>query len=156
MPLDNSLNNDIQSSLSLHCAITAHLDDDDERKFSLATPKTIVRGINRIYGNEHGNVPSSHRIVQDCRKAIRAFHAVYMHGGGMVPGLANRNGHRNYAVGRNTSGWGGLRIKNLLVEETGRWLHPHAVSAKSSRTNELLVQLARVDLPSDEELSDDE
>ena len=59
MPLDNSLNNDIQSSLSLHCAITAHLDDKDERKFSLATPKTIVSGINRIYGNEHGNVPSS-------------------------------------------------------------------------------------------------
>ena len=156
MPLDNSLNNDIQSSLSLHCAITAHLDDKDERKFSLATPKGIVSGTNRIYGNKHGNVPSSTRIVQDCRKAIRAFHDVYMHGGGLVPGLANRNGHRNYAVGRNTSGWGGLRIKNLLVDETGRWLHPHAVSAKSTRTNELLVQLARVDLPSDEESSDDE
>ena len=82
--------------------------------------ESIVSGINRIYGNEHGNVPSSTRIVQDCRKAIRPFHAVYMHGGGMVPGLANRNGHRNYTVGRNTSGWGGLRIKNLSFEETGR------------------------------------
>ena len=67
-----------------------------------ATPKSIVSGINRIYGNEHGNVPSSTRIVQDCSKAIRAFHAVYIHGVGMVPGLANRNGHRNYAVGRHT------------------------------------------------------
>ena len=48
MPLDNSLNNDIQSSLSLHCAITAYLRDDDPRKFSLSTPSTIVPGINLI------------------------------------------------------------------------------------------------------------
>ena len=79
-----------------------------------------------------------------------------MHHGGMVPGLANRNGHCNHAVDRNTYGWSGLQMKNLLVEEIGRWLHAHAVSSKSSRTTELLVQLARVELPSDEELSDDE
>ena len=59
MPLDNSLNNDIQLNFSLHCAITAHLDDSDPRKFSFATPSTIVSGIKRIYGNDGGNVPSS-------------------------------------------------------------------------------------------------
>ena len=38
MPLDNSLNADIQYSLSLHCALTAHLNDEDDRKFSMRTP----------------------------------------------------------------------------------------------------------------------
>ena len=84
MPLDNSLNNDIQSALSLHCAITAHLDDGDIRKFSFATPLTIVSGIQRIYNNPAGsNVPSSKRTVQDCNKALRAFGLVYEHNGGM-------------------------------------------------------------------------
>ena len=130
MPLDNSLNNDIQASLSLHCAITAYLRDDDPSKFSFATPLTIVSGINRIYGNDTGNVPSSKRIMQDTKKALNAFGAVYEHGGQMVPGLANRNGHRNLASGRNTEGWGGVRVKSLLVDEVGRWLHEDAVSAK--------------------------
>ena len=156
MQLDNSLNNDIQSSLSLHCAITAHLPDNNPRKFSFATPSTIVSGIKRIYGNDGGNVPSPRRIVQDCKKALDAFRVVYEHGGGMVPGLANRNGHRNLAEGRNTAGWGGLRIKNLLVAEQGRWLHEDAVSAKNSRTADILAQLAEEEISSDEEKSDDE
>ena len=39
MPLDMLLNNDIQISLSLHCTITAHLPDDDPRKFLMGTPE---------------------------------------------------------------------------------------------------------------------
>ena len=152
MPLDNSLNADIQFSLSLHCAITAYLDDNDERKFSMRTPLTIVEGIRRIYGNE-GNVPSSKRIIQDCDLALRAFGVVYEHGGRMVPSLASRNGHRDYAAGRNTIGWGGFRIKNLLVEEVGRWLHKHALEAKSERTKECLEALAQTDF-SDDSISD--
>ena len=69
MPLDMRLNNDIQLLLSLHCAITAHL-SDDSRKFSLRTPTTIVLGLNRLYGNESGNVPSSEQIVQDFDRAF--------------------------------------------------------------------------------------
>ena len=157
MPLDNSLNNDIQSALSLHCAITAYLPDDDERKFSFATPLTIVSGIRRIYNDPTcSNVPCSKRIVQDCEKALTAFGAVYEHRGAMVPGLANRNGHRNIAAGRNTAGWGGVRVKNLLVSEVNRWLHADAVSAKNSRTADVIVRLAReCDDASDEEVSDD-
>ena len=49
MPLDNALNNDIQQSLSLHCAITLELDDNDERKFSMRTPNEISKGIRRIF-----------------------------------------------------------------------------------------------------------
>ena len=56
MPLDMSLNNDVQLALSLHCAITAHLPDDDPRKFSMRTPKTIVWGILRLWGAEGGLV----------------------------------------------------------------------------------------------------
>ena len=64
MPLDISLNNDIQSTLSLHCAITAHLDNDDIRKFSFSTPSTIVSGIRSIYNNgASSNVPLSRYIV---------------------------------------------------------------------------------------------
>ena len=73
----------------------------------------------------------------------------------MVPGLANRNGHRNIAAGRNTSGWGGLRIKNLLVAEQNRWLHPDAVSVKNSRTVEILTRLSCEDYSSGEEGNDD-
>jgi len=133
MPLDNSLNNDIQLCLSLHCAITAHLPDDDPRKFSMATPNTIVKGILRIYGTE-GNVPCSSRIVTDCDKALTAFGKVYEAGGKMVRELCSRSGHRNHAAGRNTDGWGGLRVKNLLREELKRWLHRDAVAVKEERT----------------------
>ena len=60
MSLDNSLNNDIQLALSLHCAITAYLDDGDIRKFLFSTPSTIVSGIQRIYNNPaSSNVPSN-------------------------------------------------------------------------------------------------
>ena len=139
-------------------AITAILDDDDIRKFSCSTPSTIVSGIRRIYNDKTGsNVPSSKRIVQDCKKALRAFGMVYEHRGGMVPGLANRNGHRNVAEGRNTAGWGGVRVKNLLIAEVGRWLHADAVSAKNDQTTDILVQLAEeYNNSSEEEVSDDE
>ena len=49
MPLDNSLNNDLQMSHRYHCIVTAHLPDTDERKFSLSTPLRIARGIKK-YG----------------------------------------------------------------------------------------------------------
>ena len=70
----------------------------------------------------------------------------------MVPGLANRNGHHNHAAGRNTAGWGGVRVKNLLVEEVNRWLHHHAISAKAERTDTVLMNL----VAAGEESSDEE
>ena len=79
-----------------------------------------MSGIRRIYGNAEENIPCSTRIIEDCKKTLHAFEEVYTHDGGMVPGLANRNGHRNTAAGRNISGLGGLRVKNLLVVELNR------------------------------------
>ena len=81
---------------------------------------------------------------------------LYEHVGAMVPGLANRNHHHNLAAGRNTAGWGGVRIKNLLVDEVGRWLHEDAVSAKNSRTLQIIKQLADKCDSSDDKVSEDE
>ena len=107
IPLDNSLNADIQYSLALYCVITAFLGDNDEQKFSMRTPLTIVQGIRRIYEKE-GNVPSAKRMIQDCDLVLHAFGVVHDYGGRMEPALANRSGHQNYLAGRNTKGWGGL------------------------------------------------
>ena len=74
----------------------------------------------------------------------------------MVLGLANRNGHRNAAAGRNTDGWGGVRVKNVLVDEQYRWVHDDAVSAKDSRTAEILAHFAGEQSSSDEQSADDE
>ena len=63
--------------------------------------------IQRIYGNEGRNVLSSRKIIQDCNKTLHAFGVVYAHGGEMLPGLTNRNGHRNITAGRNRSDWEG-------------------------------------------------
>ena len=77
-PLDNPLNNDIEQSLPLYCAITAHLPANDPRKFSMATPKTIVCGIERLWVTaEGGNVPSYDRIKYDCNKALCPFGTVF-------------------------------------------------------------------------------
>ena len=54
MPLDNSLNYDLQLSHKYHCAVTAHLTDTDDRKFSLSTPLRIAKGINKIWEHEIG------------------------------------------------------------------------------------------------------
>lgn len=59
MLLDNSLNNNVQSLLSIHCTITWHLSNTniDARKFSMATPNIIVNRIEMIW-EEDSNVPS--------------------------------------------------------------------------------------------------
>lgn len=86
MPLDNFLNNDIQLALLLYCAITAHLDNDNIRKFSFSTPSTIVSDIQHIYNNTaSGNVLSLMCIVYDCNKPLHTFGNVYENNGGMVP-----------------------------------------------------------------------
>ena len=54
----------------------------------------------------------------------------------MVPGLVDRNGHRNHANGRSTDGWGGVRVKGSSTNEES-WLHPHAVEAKNQRNAEI-------------------
>ena len=69
MPLDNSLNIDIKSSHLHHCILTAHLNNNDKRKFSMRAPRIIERGILRIWDNPEGP-PSGIRIKHDISKSI--------------------------------------------------------------------------------------
>ena len=93
MPLDNFLNNDVQSSHVHHYIVTAHLPSDNVRKHSLATPKMIFCGIQRTWDNPEGP-PSSSRIVHDVLKAIEVTKAVYFAQGLMVRVLCDYNGIR--------------------------------------------------------------
>ena len=63
---------------------------------------------------------------------------VYEANGKMVPELGNHLRHRNHTAGRNRDSWGGLRVKNLLVEKIGHWLHLDALEVKIQRTAELI------------------
>ena len=74
----------------------------------------------------------------DYNRALQAFGVVHEAGGRMVPELANRSGHRNYASGRHTYGWGGVGARNLLVVEIGCWRYQEALEIKSQRTSELI------------------
>ena len=81
-----------------HCAVTAHLPDDDPRKHTLARSKRITEGIKKIWEDKVG-APNPERVVQDVYRAFDAFKAVYEADGNIVKGFVNRNGHRNTKEG---------------------------------------------------------
>ena len=99
MPLDNSLFRDFRSSLNLHVGLTAHLPDTDIRKFCKSTPKRLDRAVSRIWDPTRGIAPKPCRIVQDIGRIATACMQIVEFGGGEVPGLAERNGHRRNIVG---------------------------------------------------------
>ena len=77
-------------------------------------------------------IPSTCRICDDCDWELATLGIVYQYGGKVMPQLANRSGYRNYTAGSNITGWGGgVQVKNFLVEDIGRWLHPDTVCVKS-------------------------
>ena len=94
MPLDASLNWDIDCSLNMHVLMTSHLKKDDPLKFSKATPKEISRAILKIYDPQKGVAPTSKRIIQDVKRVLTSIVTIVEAGGKVVPGLVNRNGHR--------------------------------------------------------------
>jgi hypothetical protein len=68
MPLDETLNMDIHLSARYHVAITAHLSNNDPKKFTFSTPKEVSNAYLRLVNDVTGNAPSSHRILQDYDK----------------------------------------------------------------------------------------
>ena len=94
MPLDNSLNRDIQNSHGVHCIMTNHLAHNDIRQFSKGTPNLIDRGIRHIWDNEV-EYPDITRILADFKRVTNAIPTVMLEEGKMLPFLVNRNGHRN-------------------------------------------------------------
>lgn len=98
-PLDNSCFRDTRTNLALNVAATWHLDKSDARKFSLSTPNEITRALERTWDPENGCAPSSDRILQDIKRIPKACLKIAANGGKIVPGLADRNGHRRAAGG---------------------------------------------------------
>ena len=94
MPLDASLNWDIDCSLDMHVLLTSHLERDHPMKFRKDTPKRISEAIHKIYDPINGVAPSSKRIVEDVKRVLTSIKAIVEAGGKVVPGLVNRNGHR--------------------------------------------------------------
>ena len=39
------------------------------------------------------------------------------------PRTVSNKRRRHTRIGKNRDSWGGVRVKNILVEEIGRWLH---------------------------------
>ena len=95
MPLDASLNWDIDTSLNMHVLLTAHLDRNHKDKFRKDTPMEISKAITKLCHPETGVVPNSKRIIQDCKRVVKSAKTIVKAGGKVVPGLVNRNGHRN-------------------------------------------------------------
>ena len=66
---------------------------------------------------------------------------MYRAGDKMEPELANQSGYFNHASGKNWMGWVGICIKNLLVEEIRKWLHPDSELVNSERNVEMIKHL---------------
>ncbi len=90
MPNDNSLFRDLRCALDICVALTTHLPESDKRRFSKATPKEISRAIHRLIDTS----PRPERILQDIERIPNALRQIVLHEGGVVPGLADRNGRR--------------------------------------------------------------
>jgi hypothetical protein len=99
MPLDETLNMDIHSSVRYHVAITAHLAKENTNKFTFSTPREVSNAYLRLVDPISGNAPSSRRIIQDCEKWVRSLQNIRQAGGKIVEGFG-RNGHRQGHEGK--------------------------------------------------------
>ena len=95
MPLDASLNWDIDCSLNMHVLMTYHLKFENPLKFRKDNPSEISKAILKLYHPETGVVPSSKRIIEDVKRVLSSIKTIVEAGGKVVRGLVNRNGHRN-------------------------------------------------------------
>ena len=89
-PLDTHLFNDLKKGVVDHVVCTGHLPPDDERKFSMGTPKELWSAMTRTW--EH--TPTSERIVEDILKWPKAVTAIIAAKGCIVPELDERKGRR--------------------------------------------------------------
>ena len=75
--------------------LTCYLPREDCRRFSKATPKLIKEAVERIWDPEMGVTPRSNRIIQDIQRVKENLKLVVEADGAVVPGVVDRNGHRN-------------------------------------------------------------
>ena len=96
--------------------------------------------------------PTSARIIQDCDRALDSMEKVYEAKGMMVPGLANRNGHR---FNRNGSfRRGGARVKMEFPGPT-KWLDWRALEVKRECQRDILDNFLDDSSSNDSDDSDD-
>ena len=98
MPNNNSLFCDLKVSLDTHVNLTRKMHREDPRKFSKSTPKEISRAIHRLFDPVSGVAPTRARILQDINRIPLAARKIVQYCGGIVPGLADCNGHRRKKV----------------------------------------------------------
>ena len=89
-------------------------------------------------------VPNSCRILHDIAQAVRSMESVAKANGKMVPGLANRNGHRNEGAVRSNN-HGGRRVKGSGKEKERRWLHVDARGVKINKQQAIVTKYGAVD-----------
>ena len=113
MPWDCSLNKDLMDALAWHCLLTSHLEEDDDWKFSITTPKRGAESLKKVI--QAGN-PNGTRIGIDVFKVFGALETIVKHKGIVVPGLGDRKGRRHQkaidGVWDDVRNWGGRRYKD--------------------------------------------
>jgi hypothetical protein len=150
MPLDASLNKDVDDGVHSHIVFTNGLAPDNPQKFCMTTPVRGSFAYRRVWnspviaGSESGEIdpggtPSSTRIIQDIDKFTTSCMSIYNHKGTVVPGLGTRNGHRHEAEAKNKGQIGGARTKKQDSVST-KFIHP---DARGSRQNLLLESKKR-------------
>ena len=87
MPWDVALNKDLHDCVKRHVLLTGDLENDDFRKFSLATPKEGTRAYIRCLEGS----PLPHRINRDIRFFVDTALSIYESKGAIVNGLGNGN-----------------------------------------------------------------
>jgi predicted flap endonuclease-1-like 5' DNA nuclease len=128
MPWDCSLNKDLKDAVMRHVCYTCHLPEDDERKFSLSTPKRGSYAFRRILEHEDGE-PSSKRILQDIAKVFQSMRRILEAKGTLITGIGDRRGRR--ALQQHSSkinSRGGARYRQPEKDKV-KWIHPHALAA---------------------------
>ena len=119
MPWDNSCNKDHDDIVLRHVAATTLLDKDDPKKFSLATPDTIISAYTRCYEG----IPA-HRLGEDIVKTGDYFLQVAQNQGlniNVVGGDRNNKGRGPNEKSRR----GGIRVKKEEADES-KWCHEDA------------------------------
>ena len=140
MNWDNSLNKDVIDVIDWHVIATTTLDDNNNRKFSLATPKTIQKAVFRLM-NPNSDVgvlvPTNRRIIQDTNKVMFALKAIVEAEGIVVPGLSHRTGKRGQLDENRSQKRGGSRVYSYKQRGMySRVLHGDAASARRERVLE--------------------
>ena len=125
MPMDATLNKDVDDGVRYHVALTYNLAHDDPKKFSLSTPKRGSSAYLRVWEQ----CPPSNRIIEDTDKFLKALTKISNANGVAITDVP-RKGHRHDAGSISLKKRGGVRMKR--EEAKVRWVHEDARQSRVS------------------------